>query len=337
MCFAWPEHVVYLLFLIPLAVLLGYRVTRQRQARELLADADLADRIMPGGDLRILFVRWLLLFLATALFLFAFCGPQLCRGSRPVERKGVDVLFMLDVSNSMLVADVSPDRLTRAKSGILRISKGLRDGRQALLLFAGSPLVQCPMTTDHAAFEALLGMVSTELVSDQGTAFDSALNLAMRLFERTEPPGDVKEVQGEKVIVLLSDGENHSGNFRAVADALKQSGVSVFTIVLGKPLPAAIPLGQSSGVKKDAAGKIVKTRSSPETMRRLAGDSGGTFFDASEDDAVYDRVAERISTLVSTSRLVMMPVERIPLYPYVLLAGCLLLLLELFLMQGRRR
>ncbi|NTV92913.1 MAG: VWA domain-containing protein [Chlorobiaceae bacterium] len=242
---------------------------------------------------------------------------------------------MLDVSNSMLVSDVSPDRLTRAKSGISRISRGLRDGRQALLLFAGSPLVQCPMTTDHAAFEALLGMVSTDLVSDQGTAFDSALNLAMHLFEQTMSPDD-EEVQGEKVIVLLSDGENHSGNFRSAAEALKQSGVSVFTIVLGKPTPAVIPLGQSAGVKKDAEGKVVKTRSSPETMRRLAGDSGGAFFDGSEDDAVFDRVAERITTLVSMSRLVMMPVERIPIYPYFLLAGCLLLLLELFLRQGRR-
>lgn len=332
MCFAWPDNLVYLLLLIPLAVLFGYGFMRQLQSRELFAGRGM---IRGPGRRRLLFGR-MLHFSAIALLLFALAGPQLCRGQRVIFRKGADLVFMLDVSTSMLAADVPPDRLERAKDAALRISSQVRDGRRALLLFAAAPLVQCPLTHDRDAFEALIAMASPVLVEEQGTSFAPAFQQALELFAVPSSTGGEGRFRSERIVVLLSDGEDHTGGATAAAAKLGQTGVTLFVLGVGGRGDALIADPFHPGeVKRDRDGNAVKTRFSPLALRQVARASGGAYFDTAGGDAVYDDVAGRINRIVAGSRLVSVPADGFPLYHYVLGAGLLLLLFERLLAAWR--
>ena len=332
MCFAWPEHSGYLLLLIPLAVLLGYGFMRQIEARELLAGE------AAGSDFcrKRLFFSCMLQFSGIALLLLALTGPQCCRGTRVMLRKGADVVFLLDVSSSMLAADVSPDRLELARHAALRISSLVPEGRKALLLFAGAPLVQCPLTSDRDAFEALLGMASPALVEEQGTAFGAALDQALKLAAVPASRGGDGTPGEEKIMVLISDGEDHEGGVAAAAEKLRRNGISLFVLGAGSRGDALVPDFLHPGeMKRDEAGNAVKTRFTPRTLQQLARESGGMYADAAGGERVYGLVAERINRIVERSRLVPVPSGGYPLYHYLLGAGMGLLMAERFL-RGKK-
>ncbi len=340
MYFAWPEHIVYLVLLIPLAVILGYGVMRELHAREALVSPMMAGFMMPRVQLVVLVLKKLMIFCGIALVLFALLGPRFCVGGKPVLRKGVDVVFLLDVSRSMNARDVLPDRLGQAKYEITHISRAVAGGRRAILLFAASPLVQCPLTTDQAGFEALLGMATPALIEQQGTAFSSAFELSRTLFDSSSPFEAKRENNSEKIIVLLSDGEDHSGGFQAAASRLKKSGIHLFVIGVGMNQPVVIPLGESAGeeIKRDAAGRAVTTSFRGQTLQMLARDAGGAYFRSSAQHPVYSEVSERINSIEAASRWVMEPVEREPLTRYFLAAALFLLLAETMIVRsGVRR
>lgn len=333
MCFSWPEHSGFLLLLIPLVVLFGFGFMRQIEARELFARGS----EVTGSGRKRQFLSRMLQFSGIAMLLFALTGPGLCRGDRVMFRKGADVVFMLDVSSSMLAADVAPDRLELARDAVLRISSRVPEGRRALLLFAGAPLAQCPLTHDRDAFEALLGMASPVLIEEQGTAFGPAVDQSLRLLSvPSAKGGDV--VNGEKIMVLLSDGEDHEGGVAAAAEKVRRAGVSLFVLGVGRRGEAVIPdLLHPGEVKRDEGGDAVKTRFTPETLMKLARASGGLYVDAAAGrDSVYDRVAARINRIVEGSRLVVSSsAGGYPLYYHLLGTGIALLLCERIL-RGRR-
>jgi Ca-activated chloride channel family protein len=336
MCFAWPENIGYLLLLMPLAVILGYGVMRQLQAREAVVGPAVARLMMRGVSKRVLVVKKVLLFCGMALLLFAMAGPRLCSGGRPVLRKGADIVFVLDVSRSMQARDGLPDRLGQAKQEITSISHAITGGRRAILLFAASPLVQCPLTTDKEAFDALLGMASPDLIEEQGTSFRSAIELAGRLLEPESERRLASGVNGEKIMVLLSDGEDHAGRVQSAVQQLKKGGIHLFVIGVGMNQPVEIPMAETGqGVKRDESGKVVMSRFRPEALQMLARDAAGFYFRSRPDRPVYRDVADRINRIAAASRWVMEPDEREPLYPYFLAAGIVFLFAET--MTGRDR
>jgi Ca-activated chloride channel family protein len=335
MTFAWPENFGYLLLLIPLAVILGYGVIRHLQAREAVVSARMAEAMMPGVGFKSIVVKKVMIFLGIASLLIALTGPRLSSGGRPVLRKGADMVFVLDVSRSMKAADVLPDRLAQSKYEITRISRAVTGGRRAIVLFAAKPLVQCPLTADQDAFEALLGMASPDLIEAQGTVFRSALELAETILEPSMEHRMASGTKGEKIIVLLSDGEDHAGDLPSAARRLKKRGIHVFLIGAGMLRPVVIPLGTAGGGNKlDKDGKVVTTSFNPETLRSLARESGGFYFHSTADHAVYEDVSSRINRIAAASRWVMEPVESEPLYYYFLGLGLLLLLAETMITRG---
>lgn len=337
MCFEWPENIGFLLLLIPLAVVLGYGVIRQMNAREEVVCPVLAASMMPFVSFRVLVVKKILIFIAVALALFSMTGPRLCNGGKPVLRKGVDIVFMLDVSRSMLARDVLPDRLSQAKFEISRISHEVRGGRRSIILFAAEPLVQCPLTSDREAFDALLGMASPDLIEQQGTGFRSALEMARSLLEPASEMQIAAHTKGEKIVVLLSDGEDHSGGFITAAERLKKKGVRFFVAGVGTASPSVIPLeGSGTEVRRDANGRPVTTSFNPESLRSIATAAGGTYLRSSADHLVYRDIAAAINRIAASSRWVMEPSETRPLDRYVLAAAFLLLFAETLTGRGWR-
>jgi len=336
MCFAWPENIVYLFLLIPLAVLLGYGVIREIHLREAVVGASVADAMMPPLRRRVVIMKKVLLFLGVASLLVAMTGPSLCTGERPVLRNGADLVFMLDVSRSMWARDVLPDRLGLAKQEITGISHLVIGGRRAILLFAGAPLVQCPLTDDREAFDALLGMASPDLIEEQGTAFRSALELAGTLLQPTSENRLASGIKGEKILVLLSDGEDHAGEVRSAALKLKKSGTNLFVIGVGMRQPVVIP-AERGGVKLDDRGRVVMSSFRAETLQALARDAGGFYLRSMSGHTIFQEVSERINRMAASSCWVMEPVGREPLSRYFLVAGFIFLLAEIMIGRGGGR
>jgi len=336
MSFAWPENFGYLLLLIPLAVLLGYGVIRQLQAREAVADPLMADTMMPGSRLWVLILKKVMLFCGIALLMFSLTGPRLCSGGRPVLRKGADMVFVLDVSRSMRARDVHPDRLGQAKQEVLGISRAVKGGRRAILLFAAAPLVQCPLTTDREAFEALLGMASPDLIEEQGTVFRSALELSGKLLKADTENLPQSGIKGEKIVVLLSDGEDHAGDFLAEAIRMKKDGIHLFVVGVGMSSPVVIPL-EGSAIKMDEHGKAVTTSFKGEILQKMAHEAGGLYFRSKGDHTVNHEISEMINRIAASSRWMMEPVERVSLARYFLAAGLFFLLAETLTGRGVRK
>jgi Ca-activated chloride channel family protein len=332
MCFSFSEHLDFLRYLIPLLFLAGYGVMKKLKAARAVADERLSGSIMPAVSAARLLLRRLLQFSGIVLLVLAMAGPELCRGGKPVRRKGIDIVFMLDVSNSMLARDLLPDRLGRARSEILQISRSISAGRKALVLFAGAPFVQCPLTSDQDAFEALLDVASPELIESQGTVYRKAFDMVLDVFESS---GSVPEERlgGDRVVVLLSDGEDHDLNFGESAGELKSRGIRLFAVGVGGtggvPVPLRVPGDTVTVLKRDGSGTVVLTRFVPEVFRDLVRASGGRFFHSRPGMPVHQPVSEAINRIAAGSRWVLVPSERTPLHRSFIAAGLLLLFVEM--------
>lgn len=336
MRFARPEYLVYLWIVIPVAMLSALGVKHKLAAIRAVDNSGAEWSIVPRIDRTKVIVRRIVQMLGIFLLLIAMAGPELANGQKPVRRKGPDVVFMLDVSNSMLARDVSPDRLARAKFEILQISRRLADGRRSLLLFAGAPVVQCPLTTDQEEFETLLDLASPDQIVSQGTVYQSAFDSAFRLVNSAAGTGS-----RETVLVLVSDGEDHGRDFGAIAAELKAKGIHLYAIGIGSgsavPIPMPATGTQSPVMKLDSRGQVVMTRFHPEILGSLVRAAGGQFYHSRPEAPVHELVLAEIDRQVSASRWVMVPGYLQPLHREFIAAGLFLLFAGMILTDTARR
>lgn len=317
MCFSRPGYLLLLWLLVPLAVLVFYGVRRKLSAWAKIDATGGGSGILPAVSVRKLGLRRIMLLLSASLMIVSISGPQLCRGQKAVRQKGIDIIFMLDISSSMLARDTAPDRLTRAKTELLQISRRLGDGRKALLLFAGTPVVQCPLTDDEEDFEILLDMATPELITTQGTDYRRAFDAALKL---TNSGGELSS--NETVLVLASDGEDHGNDLDDIATAMKTRGVHLHVIGVGGVQPVPIPM--PGGPKRDQQGKIVLTSFKPELLASLIKTAEGKFYYSRPDAPVHDTVADDIAAEAAEARWIMAPGQRVPVHGETILAALLL-------------
>lgn len=326
-CFAYPERLSALWALLPLSAFLGWGVWWKSRARRRLADDSLAVRLLGRWELRKEIVIRTMQLLSACLLFIAWCGPQLCSGEKLLRRQALDVVYVLDVSNSMLARDVEPDRLGRAKEEMLVISRDIDRGRRGLVAFAGSAVVQCPLTTDRQAFETMLSVTSPDLVEKQGTRIGAALDIASRMLS---VPDRATRGAALRIIIIFSDGENHEGNAAGKARKLKEKGIQLVVVGVGAEEPVAVPLqndeGGTDAVKLDAAGNPVLTSFNRELLAELAGNAGGAFLHSRETESVAGRVLEMLESKEAGTQWVREPRYREEIYHYFVLVSVLLLL-----------
>jgi Ca-activated chloride channel family protein len=203
------------------------------------------------------------------------------------ETKGAEIMIVLDVSNSMLAEDYSPNRLERAKLAISRIVDRLRDDRIGLILFAGDSFVQLPITTDYVSAKMFLNSITTGSVPVQGTAIGDAINTAMRSFS----------VQSEKsrAIIVITDGENHEDDPIAAAQQAAELGVRVYTIGVGSPEGKPIPM--DGELLKDKDGEIVVTRLDEKVLQDVAMAGNGVYVRAGNTEFGLNPIIDNIRKL----------------------------------------
>ena len=269
--FAAP-HYLLLLLLIPFFFLgMGLWLWGRRRRLRRFGDEALVNELMPSWSRGKLWVRTVLLSLAFFFFVIGLSRPQIGAKLKDHKIKGAEIMIVLDVSNSMLAQDYSPDRLERAKLAISRITDKLKDDRIGLIVFAGTSFVQLPITSDYVSAKMFLNSISTESIPIQGTAIGDAISTAVRGFSA--------QSEHSRAIIVITDGENHEDD--AVA-AAKQAGIKVYTIGVGSADGQPIPM--NGELLKDKDGNIVVTRLDEETLRKVASAGGGAYVHAGNDE-----------------------------------------------------
>lgn len=265
--FAQAQYLI-LLLLVPL-FFVAYAVMRHFRKRRLakLGDLVLVKELMPSVSSSKGWVRVTLFALAFFFFIIGLSRPQI--GAKLKERNinGVEIMIALDVSNSMMAEDYSPNRLERAKLAISSLVDKLRDDRIGLVVFAGTSFVQLPVTTDYASAKMFLNSINTESVPIQGTALGEALMTCIRSFSN--------QSERSRVIIVITDGENHEDDPVAVARQAAEMGIKVFTIGVGSPEGKPIPY--HGELLKDKDGNIVVSKLDEKVLRDIASAGKGAY------------------------------------------------------------
>ena len=286
-----------LLLLVPLILIahaLKLRLRRRRVGR--FGDEALVGELMPSYSKAKGWLRTVLYCLAFFFFVIGLARPQIGAKLSEHEAKGAEIMICLDVSNSMLAEDYSPNRLERAKLAISRIVDRLQDDRIGLIVFAGSSFVQLPITTDYVSAKMFLNSIDTGSVPIQGTAIGDAVLTAARSFS--------EQSEKSRAIIVITDGENHEDDPVDAARQVGEMGIKVYTIGVGSLRGQPIP--KDGELMKDREGNIVVSRLDEGTLQQMAEAGNGAYVHAGNEefglnpiiDDIRKMEAERFSSVV---------------------------------------
>ncbi len=325
---------LYLLLLIPLLLLiLIYLFKQKKQILARFANPDILPKITPHISLNRQYWKSGLILCALVFFIISLARPQYGTRVELIKRKGIDLVIAFDISKSMLAEDIAPSRLTRAKMEIEMIINQLKGDRIALIIFAGIPFIQCPLTLDYAAAKMMLDIINPELIPVPGTNLPEAIKMAEKAFD--------EEDRKSRIILLITDGENHEGDIEEVANDAAKKGIKIFTVGIGAlegtPIPEYDENGYRSGHKKDRHGNLITTRLDETTLEKIALLTNGKYFHASPDNSEIHKILNEINALEKSeidSRKFSQYEER---FYYPLAIGFFLLFLESLIPDRKKR
>ncbi|MFH0947785.1 MAG: VWA domain-containing protein [Elusimicrobiota bacterium] len=333
MNFSSTFFLYFLVLIITVVVIVEYISEKKKRefVRGLFSKENIA-KLFTNYDERIIELKKVLKILGLAFFIFALSGPQF--GSKWTEMKkyGVDVIIAIDVSKSMLAQDIKPNRIEKAKSELTMLIDKLSGNRLGIIAFAGRPFLQCPLTLDTSAAKIFLDSITTDLIPIPGTAVGSSIDLAVNNFSQEE--------RKYKALIILTDGEDHESDPVSSALAAKKEGVKIFTIGFGSSQGELIPekdeTGKTIGYKKDKKGETVMTKMDEATLQKIAYETGGKYYHATDGEIEVSRICEDISD-IETKKL---SAKKYEIYEekfyYFVFIGLILILLEFFLPDGFR-
>ncbi len=289
--FEHPEY-LYWLFIIPIliAIYVSVRIINKRQFKK-FANDKFMELLTPLVSQARSNLKFVLFILVIVLGIFAVANLQTGSKMEESKREGIDLMFCIDVSNSMNAEDIVPNRLERSKQAINNIINKLKGDRIGIIVFAGNAYVQLPITTDYAAAKLFLSTINTDLIPSQGTEIGTAINLAINSFGNSE---------SNKAIIIISDGEDHEngGAVKAAQEAAKL-GIKLYTIGMGLEDGAPIPIynqyGKRTGYKKDNEGKVVITKLDDNMLRQIAEIGDGIYRRANNSNVGLDEIIDNIN------------------------------------------
>ena len=325
--FANPQY-LWLLTLIPLFVVLFAGVAAQRHRRlARFGNPDTLAELMPEVSNGRVVLKFILFCCAVALVVLAAARPQFGSKLREEKARGVEMMLVVDVSNSMLAEDFEPNRLERTKYAINRLFDGLKQDRVGLIVFAGEPRVQLPITSDYRMAKAFARRIDPSQVSVQGTAIGKALEQALLSFS-----GETDEKRS-RAIILITDGENHDDDAVAVAKRAAEQGIRIYTIGIGTPEGAPIEI--DGEFIRDEQGGMVVSKLNEEMLAQIADLTGGAYVRATKQDIGLDEIVRSINEMEQSELSTVRFEEFNEQYQYLLIAALVLLVAEFFLLARR--
>ncbi|MUH35754.1 VWA domain-containing protein [Zobellia amurskyensis] len=324
----------YLLAVIPvIIVLFALLQLWKKRTQKKFAETQLLKRLSPDksnfkSSLKLLFFLLGLTFLTLGLV-----NPKIGTKLETVKREGVDVVFAVDVSKSMLAEDIAPNRLEKSKRLVSEIINQLASDRIGIIAYAGQAFPQLPITTDYGAAKMFLQSMNTDMLTSQGTAINEAINLATTYYNDEE--------QTNRVLFIISDGEDHSeGDAKDAVEKAVDEGIRIFTIGVGKTKGAPIPIkrnGVVESLKKDSQGEVVITKLNEDVLIEIAEDGNGEYINGSNTEEAVEYIKEQLLQMDKKEFEAKQFAEFKDQFQWFLGIGLLFLLLDVFVLDKRTK
>ncbi len=275
-----------------LILFLFWREGRRKRELEKFVSAPLWGELVNADYFRRR-LKWAFLLAAVLFLVLALARPQKRGDLVKVERKGIDLIIALDTSGSMRARDFKPDRFAKAKREISSLVSHLKGDRVGIVVFSGVSFLQCPLTLDYRAAKLFAEAMEVDMLPRPGTAIGDAIRTAIRVFDN--------KGQQKKVVVLITDGEDHDSRVMEAAEQAQAMGIKIFCIGIGKPEGEPIPVldskGRAAGYKKDEEGNVILSRLGEQTLREVALKTGGAYYRATAGELELERIYKEIEGL----------------------------------------
>lgn len=323
--FANP-YILYLLLIIPAAIVLFiFAQMRRRRRLERFASSSLLAQLTPSASPARLRTKFVLYSLALVFLILAAARPQVGSKLREEHQKGIEMMLVVDVSNSMLAEDFEPNRLDRTKFAIDRVVESMKQDRIGVVAFAGEAQVQLPITSDYRMARAFARKLSPQMVRTQGTDLGAAIKLATMSFS--------SQSEGSRVMILITDGENHESDALEAAQAAAEKGIAIYTIGIGTPEGAPVMIG--GDYLTDENGDMVVSKLDEKMLQEIASTTGGAYVRATKQSIGLKEIVDRLKELdesdLATTRFEAFDEQ----FQYPLVVALLLLLIEWLILDRR--
>lgn len=319
---------LYALVMLPVWVVLFITVIYRRgKSIKKLGDSRLVERQLVGYIPGRTTFKFILLALSLVVIIIGWANLRQGDQLRKIQRKGVDVVFALDVSKSMLANDIQPNRLTRAKQLIMSMAEKIPNDRVALVLFAGHAYPKLPLTTDFSALKMMVDQAGPDAVPTQGTVIGEAIDKAQESFSQTE--------HKYKSIIIISDGEDHDEEALKKVKEATENGVIIHTVGIGSPQGTTLYDPETRSVKLDEKGQPVISKLNEEELRSIAAAGRGTYSLLQNSNDVTDKLVSRLNSMEQRSFEAPEYEHYISYFQYFLLLGFILLFVE-WLLPGAK-
>lgn len=295
--FQLEEKIWFWVLLVIPAIILLFAMLQlwKRSAQKRFANSKLLKRLSPNQSLFKSILKIIVLCLAFACLAIALVNPKIGTKLETVKRQGVDIVFAVDVSKSMLAEDIAPNRLEKSKQLVTQIINNLASDRVGIIAYAGKAFPQLPITTDYASAKMFLQSMNTDMLSSQGTAISEAIELAKTYFDDEE--------QTNRVLIIISDGEDHSEIASNVAEEASDEGIRIFTIGVGDVKGGPIPIKRNGvllNYKKDGNGETVVTKLNEDTLKEIAEEANGVYINGTNTGKVIDEIKDILNRMDKT-------------------------------------
>lgn len=286
--FGNPEF-LYLFLILPLFALLYFflRIKRSKKLKS-LGDSELINRLIINKSRYKPHIKFTFAIFIISSLILALANPQIGSKLEKIKRSGIEIMFALDVSNSMLSQDIQPSRLERATQLMNKFIDELVSDKVGLVVFAGDAFLQMPLSSDYSAAKLMISTAGTDLIGTQGTAIGKAIEISRASFS--------EDKKIKKVIVVISDGENHEDDAVSAASDAESKGIRVYTIGMGTPEGAPIPIGNNQYLK-DENGQVVVSKMSPEALTQIADAGEGEYAYGGSKFSDIQKVIKEISSI----------------------------------------
>lgn len=296
MCELEEKGYLYFLIFIPvLTTLFLYVQFWKRKKQREFGDLDLIKKLSPEKSVFKPVLKFIVLLIGLTFLIIGLVNPKIGTKLETVKREGIDIIFAIDVSKSMLAEDVAPSRLDKSKQLVSQIINNLGSDRIGIIAYSGSAFPVLPITTDYSVAKMFLQGMNPGVISAQGTSIDQAINLATTFIDKKD--------KTNKLLIIITDGEDHSNDAVDAAEEAKKLGLKIITIGVGTEKGGPIPLkenGITSSFKRDDNGEVVITKRDSEVLKNIAKATGGGYVDGDSTKTVLDYVKNALDNIQKT-------------------------------------
>ncbi|MCR4032838.1 MULTISPECIES: vWA domain-containing protein [Flavobacterium] len=322
---------LYLLILIPIVVCIFlFNMYWKRRKQQEFGDLEMVKRLSPEKSVFKPVLKIVVILLALTCLIIGLVNPKIGTKMETVKREGIDIVFAVDVSKSMLAEDVAPSRLAKSKQLVSQIINQLGSDRIGIVAYAGSAFPVLPITSDYSVAKMFLQSMSPDMVSSQGTSLDEAIRLSTTYFD--------EKSKTSKLLILISDGEDHSEGATSAAEEANKIGMKIITIGVGTEKGGTIPLKENGvvrGYQKDQNGETVTTKLNQEGLKTIAKATKGGYVYGGSTKEVLEYVKNALNNIQKTEFEATQMAEFQSQFQWFIGFAFLLLFLDIFLLERK--